>query len=171
MLEINQYKPKQQTNAYNTTGPTNSMVVNIYKYAITFWHRPGFEPGTSWSKVQHSTAMPFPPPCRLKYRDFVWSRLKMYLYAHTGGMIHDLITEVQTSRSLVYIRLGFFSLPVANWYRYSWFLYSLKCLSRRLHDRYTSRNTRLLAVQATVVACCHTSIEVIVNNTILLLQT
>ena len=108
MLEINQYKPKQQTNAYNTTGPTNSMVVNIYKYAITFWHRPGFEPGTSWSKVQHSTAMPFPPPCRLKYRDFVWSRLKMYLYAHSGGMMHDLITEVQTSRSLVYIRLGFF---------------------------------------------------------------
>ena len=38
------------------------MVVNIHKYAITFWHRPVFEPGTSWSKVQHSTTKPFPPP-------------------------------------------------------------------------------------------------------------
>ena len=26
-----------------------------------FWHRPGFEPGTSWSTVQHSTTMLFPP--------------------------------------------------------------------------------------------------------------
>ena len=35
-----------------------------------FWHRPGFEPWTSWSKVQHSTTMPFPPPKYVDTKNF-----------------------------------------------------------------------------------------------------
>ena len=60
MLEINQYKPKQQTNAYITQDKLNSG--KYLQICNHFVHRPGFEPGTSWSKVQHSTTMPFPPP-------------------------------------------------------------------------------------------------------------
>jgi len=29
-------------------------MLNIYKHAFTFWHRPGIEPGTFQSQVGHS---------------------------------------------------------------------------------------------------------------------
>ena len=60
MLEINQYKPKQQTNAYITQDKLNSgKYLQILQSLLA---PPGFEPGTSWSKVEHSTTIPYPPP-------------------------------------------------------------------------------------------------------------